>query len=390
MSSSTVGEKVISFTDKGIQNLIANNNVKTVKLNVILSDMAYDDIEAGQNLILKSDAFDTLISSGKNLTVFFTDQKGKERYSWTFQHDLLAASKNEIKDVDLKLSVSGLNYSALSKQVQTGDERTEVVVNFGYEGILPSQAGVKVYVGDLPGVILGSKAYLYHVNPKTGKLETLPYSSNYTVDKDGYISFDIVHCSDFVILFEKAANSEISALLDQISVIPSKKTLYTNSKSMSSASIGINLPATLEIVRSLKDNTTQPAIGGVTVTYHSANTKVAKVDKEGRISAIGVGSTNIITKISLYNGTTKTFKTKVTVKKPTIVISGKNSMKIGSTFKFSAKTDGINSNDIIWSTTKKSILEINRKTGKAAKSKGIDYVVAKIGNVKVKMKVVVL
>jgi hypothetical protein len=64
-------------------------------------------------------------------------------------------------------------------------------------------------------------------------------------------------------------------------------------------------------------------------------------------------------------------------------------VKVGDAITFRAKKYGVaNMNNIVWSTTKKSIIVINKNTGKAtAKSKGVDYVVAKVGNISVKMKV---
>jgi hypothetical protein len=385
---SSSNEDEITFTDKDLQNLLDNDDVDAVKMNVKLSDTAYSDADTSPKLILKAELLDKLVSSGKDITVSFMDQEGKERYSWEFKHDLLSSSKNNITDVDLSINVSILNSSDSKEQLPTGNNSTGLMVDFAYEGILPSQTGVKIYIGDVPGVTVGSKVYLYHVDPETGKYEALPYSSNYVVDKDGYIKFDVVHCSDYAVLFKRAASSKVTNLKDQISVTPVKKTLYTGAGSLSSASIAIDLPATLELVGSLKDNTSQPAIGGVVVTYRSGNSKVIKVDKKGKISAVGVGSADIITTVTLYSGEKKTFKTKVTVKEPSITISGKKAVKVGDNITFTAKIEGVDSKNIIWSTTKRSIIVIDKKTGKAtARSKGIDYVVAKVGNMSVKMKV---
>ena len=360
-------------------------------MNVRLSSHASDDADANLKLVLKEETLEALSFSGKDITVYVTDQEGKELYSWNFQHDLLAASKSKMADVDLTLKVSSMSTFDTKKQPNTGENGIGLLVDFGYEGILPSQANIRVFVGDLPGVIPDNRVYLYHVNPKTGKLETLPYSSNCQVDKDGYIKFDVIHCSDYAVLFQEAPSEAITSLKDQITVTPAKKLLYTGAGNPSYTQIAVKLPATLELVDSSDHKTSQPAIGSVTVTYHSGNNKVAKVNKEGKISAMGNGSTDIITTVTLYSGKTKTFRTKVTVKAPSIIISGKETMKVGDTFPFNAKADGFDSNNITWLTTKKSIIVIDKKTGSAvAKTKGIDYVVAKVGEVSVKTKVKVI
>ncbi len=90
-----------------------------------------------------------------------------------------------------------------------------LVVSFGHHGILPAQARVRIYVGDQKGVKAGDQVYLYHYNSEAGKLEALPNSTNYKVDEDGYISIDLIHCSDYVILPKEAGGKDVISLADQ-------------------------------------------------------------------------------------------------------------------------------------------------------------------------------
>jgi hypothetical protein len=65
-------------------------------------------------------------------------------------------------------------------------------------------------------------------------------------------------------------------------------------------------------------------------------------------------------------------------------------MRTGEVFSFTVNAYGFNKTDIIWTTTKKEIVQINRETGKAtAVSAGTDYVVVEAGDKFVKVKVVV-
>jgi hypothetical protein len=264
------------------------------------------------------------------------------------------------------------------------------VISFGHDGILPSQASVRIYVGDQENVKTGSKIYLYHYNYDTDKLEALPYASGYVVDKDGYITINIVHCSDYVVLSEEPVSNQITSLLDQITVKPIKKTIYLGGNSSETA-IEVDLPSTLELVNSIEDNASQAAIGGVTIAYSSSNKKVATIDKAGKIKAVGEGKAVITTSITLYSGEVKIVKTSINIKKPYITLTSKKSiMVVGDSFTFKANAYGVDVNDIVWTTTEKSIIYINKKTGKAiAKSVGTDYVVAKVGNIYVKLKVIV-
>ena len=177
------------------------------------------------------------------------------------------------------------------------------------------------------------------------------------------------------------------SLKNQIKVTPLQESLTLGKKT--STNIKIELPSTLQLVNDLKDKTSQSAIGAVTVSYSSANKKVATVDKNGKIKAVGAGKSVITTTLKLYSGKVKKVKTKITVKgKAASVTKQTNSMKLGSKFKFSAKVSG--SDHIVWTTTKKSVVVIDKKTGVAkAKSKGTDYVVMTAGNTVVKIKVVV-
>ena len=65
-------------------------------------------------------------------------------------------------------------------------------------------------------------------------------------------------------------------------------------------------------------------------------------------------------------------------------------MELGSSYKYRAEAYGLDIKDLIWTTKRKSVVEINKNNGLAtAKSRGIDYVVATINGVAKKIKVVV-
>jgi hypothetical protein len=291
-------------------------------------------------------------------------------------------------NVDLTLDVEAIsNNETLGNAI----DGTGLVMSFAHDGVLPAQANVRVYVGNIDGITTGSKVYLYHYNHETGRLETLPYSSDYTVDADGYITVSILHCSDYVALTQEAPAESITSIRKQIKVTPLKQTLYLGVAGLKSTNINIGLPATLELVNSLNDKTSQSAIGAVAVSYTTSDKKVAFVLGNGKIIAVGEGKAIITTTLTLYSGKVKTVKTTITVKKPSITLtSSAASMTVGSKFTFTADAVGLNEADIIWTTSEKAIVVIDKKTGVAtAKSKGTDYVIAKIGKTMVKFKVVV-
>lgn len=334
------------------------------------------------------------IESGKDYTVSVKDENGEEAYSWTFtKQNLQRADVEALSDIKLGLNVMKLDADEEINNLLTrkNENQTGLIIHFEHEGNLPVQASVKIHVGAL-GVEPDTTVYLYYYNPVTKKLDILPYTSKgYQVDKDGYITINIVHCSDYVILPNKADASTYTGALAQIVLSPAKLTLYTVDTEYGKGKIKVTMPSTLELVKDLKKQTSGTAVGAVTITYKSGNTKVASVDGDGVITAKSKGTAKITATVKLYSGLTKTFTTTVTVKEPGIRITrSAASMKLGSTYTFEAALEGYDKSDIVWTTSKKDIVVINKKTGKAtAKTKGTDYVVAGIGTRIVKVKVVI-
>lgn len=133
------------------------------------------------------------------------------------------------------------------------------------------------------------------------------------MDEDGYITINILQCSDYVILTEEADSNRYVSLKNQIKVNSTKVYMYM-SEGKTDSKIKIKLPITLEWVSSLKEPTSQSAIGGVTVSFTSGDNKIATVDSEGNITAKAPGTAVIKVKITLYSNKTKTFEIRVKVK----------------------------------------------------------------------------
>lgn len=355
----------------------------TVNVSVTLPNS-----NTASGLVLKADILNEAKNAGKTLSVTVKDEDGKDLYSWSFDKDELSSKANEMTDVDLSLKINALSDDDSTNQISDGKG---LLIDFAHHGELPAQAKVKVYVGNIDGLKAGDKIYLYHINESTGMLEELPNSTSYVVDQDGYITIDIMHCSDYAVLTQKAPKEMLVDLKEQIKVSVPYKTFYVGGTKQSTANITIELPITLERVMSLDDKTSISAKAGVTVSYSSTNEKVATVDEKGVITAVAPGVAVINTTFKLSTGQKKNIRTIINVKKASAKLTGSTkSMKLGSKFTFKAEVLGYDMSDIIWTTSKKSIVVINKKTGVAtAKSKGTDYVVMTIAGTKVKTKVVV-
>ena len=109
------------------------------------------------------------------------------------------------------------------------------------------------------------------------------------------------------------------------------------------------------------------------VTWKSSKTSVATVDKNGKVTAKGVGST-VIT-VSTANGKTATCKVTVNIPSTKVVISSKEYIKVGTTKTLSATILPSDSTDkVTWTSSDKKVVTVDSK----GKIKGIKAGSAKI------------
>ncbi len=307
----------IPIASEGIMESIQKSDAAEVKLTLTIPQSLYSQENISiSNIRLDQKLMEAARESGKDITLSVADENGRELYGWTFEEKNLAASVNKLTDVNLSLTLQAIGDSQLGQLLNENavDETKGMVIHFGHEGILPAQASVRIYVGNEYGIEPGDKIYLYHCDPETGKLETLPYSSRYIVDQDGYITVSLVHCSDYAVLPKEAAANQIISLRNQIKVTADKTKLTAGSGKNSTAKIAVQLPPSLELVKNSKDKTSNPALGGVSITFRSSDMKVAIVDEDGLITAKGKGTATVYATILLYSKKTKTFTFRYTVK----------------------------------------------------------------------------
>ncbi|MGB4659674.1 MAG: alpha/beta hydrolase-fold protein [Mobilitalea sp.] len=309
----TEGKEVRIPMSADLMKQFTNNEVSSIHLNLQME--AATEALFRNSLVLGAELLEAAKKADKSVTVTVRGEDNRESYTWTFDGDALSETSQNMADVNLSLNVKKMeDISGLAEMLGTDTSTKAMVIEFNHEGVLPAQASVRIYVGDQEGMTPGDKIFLYHYNQESGKLETLPNSSNYVVDAEGYITIFIIHCSDYVASTVKASADQITSLKNQIAVTPSKKTLYIGG-SGKTTTIKTKLPSTLELVNSLSDKASMGAVGEVTLQYSSSNKKIAKVDKKGKITAVGTGKAVITTKVLLYSGKTKTVKTTITVKK---------------------------------------------------------------------------
>ncbi|SHK54338.1 Ig-like domain (group 2) [Anaerocolumna jejuensis DSM 15929] len=304
------------------------------------------------------------------------------------------------KDITLKLQMEGYNW-VLNGLTITGDNLRDTDLSVTRrENVIPGET-VKNTAGENSSLQLqlihngefgfgatlemnldkkdkGLIANLFYYDPAS---KTLLLQGISKIDDNGNTAFAFRHASDYVIVLSKKALIEDE--LGKITVTPEQKTLYAGGTTGKSAAINLCLP---EVIKNAIEN------GSVEskITYQSGNSKIAAVSDTGKITALKNGTVTVKTIVTV-DGRIRTFATKVKVRKAYLETEKKAvTMKTGEKAAFSVKCFGYKKADVVYGTTKKSIVVIAGKSGIAtAKSKGIDYVVIKAGDAVARVKVTV-
>ena len=162
------------------------------------------------------DIFVATKDNNKEMEFNFVDEEGDDLYSWTFKGE-------NITDASKTITTFKINPDAASKDLEGKDadavkkveeglaavkaaEDSEII-HFRHEGELPGKAEIKVKVGFDDTGDMG----LYYYNPETGKFELVNAK---VIVKDGYATFEIEHCSDYVLSkvdLTKTAETETKA-----------------------------------------------------------------------------------------------------------------------------------------------------------------------------------
>ena len=317
------GEKMdLSINISG--DTILNEINKSTSGNVNLFVETQKELNSNKNiknctLNLGEDILTNAKKSGNNLKISIGDGSSQQKtlYEWTFSKADLKNAEN-LKDLDLSLSIqkpaeskntdAGKIIGSIEKsnsKVYKQIMNNSIVCCLGDNGELGCEAEVKMYVGDYAKK--NTSYYLYYANPKTNKLEAVPYNSMKV--KNGYISVKLKHCSDYIFTAEKLSDDVATPLADQIKGIASSKKINKGK----SFTIKPVLPSTLNKVKKItkKDGADMEVV----ITYQSSNKNIATVGKtSGKVTGKKQGTCIITTNILFADGTKKTVKTKVSVK----------------------------------------------------------------------------
>jgi uncharacterized repeat protein (TIGR02543 family) len=331
-------------------------------------------VDMGNTSVVPKSIFEAL--KGKDITLTFVLTSGA---MWIVNgRDITGGSgqSDSLKDIDLKVVFGTGNIPEnLLSELQPAQGTSLQQLSLAYEGSFGFVATLRIRLDSQDA---GRSANLFYYNRVTG---TLSLQSVGTIGEDGSVALGFTHASDYVILTDDGETLKVQ--MDKISVAPLAKTLYIGGTTGKNTTLKIKNP---DSIAAMIENKT----GIQSISYRSSNPKVASVSASGMVTPWKAGKATVTTTVTM-NGVSVSFQSTITVKKAYIrLVKSTQSMEKGEVFTFQAKGYGISNSKITWSTAKKSILVVDKETGRGtAKTAGTDYVVAKAGNVTTKLKVVV-
>ncbi|MBB2181870.1 Ig-like domain repeat protein [Lachnospiraceae bacterium MD1] len=322
-------------------------------------------IEMNGSLVVPGEVLDAI--RGTETTLVFDMGDG---ITWSINGQSI--TEGSLKDVNLDVS---LNTDAIPAGIisQMAGEQDTTTLSLAYDGPFGFTSVLTI---NLDKINAGKYGNLFYYNPETKQLSLQAVEK---IGEKGTVELPFTHASDYVVIISEEPMLEKA--LDQIEISAVKRTLYVGGTEKKSMTLKLELP------QLLKEAVEQDS-SILKITYQSSNPKIATVNASGKITAKKAGKTTITTQVTI-NGVQRKFKTTITVKKAYIkLIKSTNTLKTGSTFTYKAIGYGVKTEDIMFYTSKKSIVVINKTTGKAkARTKGTDYIIVKVGKVIAKIKV---
>jgi Bacterial Ig-like domain (group 4)./F5/8 type C domain. len=284
----------LTVPDQQLVQQLADKSVKQVALDLVVPSAVLNNENISlSKIILPKSVLEGAKKAKKNLTVTVKDENNQIEASWTFTGKELAKSVTPLSDIDLAIIVGTEQDNDSIKKVVTKDKKNDkaVVIQFAHQETLPADAKVTV---SLKGTHLqsGNGAYLYSYNSSTGKYKEV-VGPKYKVDKSGNVTFEIGQGAQYVLLTARPDAAVTDRLVDGVVVPEAQK-----------------VPAG----GTAKVKVTVPESAPAKITYKVDNRSLAKVDKNGKITAKGNGTVTLTTTVTIQ-GSAKTFVTKVTVKK---------------------------------------------------------------------------
>lgn len=192
-----IGENKIEVTVTSESGSKNNINIKVTRkdgyyledLESVLNDSNIKDagIIVNEDGKITKDNLEEIKKSKKTLTFNYYDEEKKLIYSWTIDGSKVKNTK------DLLTTITFVTDN-IEKIGELSNYADGIYLNFSHNGTLPEGTKVKIFVGEK--FEDKTKVNLYHFDKEESSLNSI--EEELTV-KDGYIEFDIKHCSEYFV-----------------------------------------------------------------------------------------------------------------------------------------------------------------------------------------------
>ena len=199
-----VGEnniEVIITSESGTQNKI---NIKITRKDgyyledldsVLKNDKIQDaDIIINADSKITKEQLGKIKTSSKTLRFNYFNEDKKLLYSWTI-------NGKQIKDINEFTTTIDFASENLKEIYKVSNYADGLYINFKHNGDLPTGTKIKLYVGDK--FENGNIVNVYRYNANEKKLDFVKDNLKVT---DGYIEFDLEHCSDYFVTMSVIGN----------------------------------------------------------------------------------------------------------------------------------------------------------------------------------------
>jgi len=138
------------------------------------------------NTTLNKQVLETIKNSNKNY-IINGYSNNKIKYTWSIN----SSNIGNIDSIETFINFTTDKKEDISKLTNYSDS---IYLNFAHEGDLPKDTKIKIYVGDK--YQNDSIVNIYYYNEKENKMEPIKLELKVV---DGYVEFEIEHCSDYII-----------------------------------------------------------------------------------------------------------------------------------------------------------------------------------------------
>lgn len=295
------------------ENSIETCNIEDIT-NELISDNStvkdftyYGDVNPEINQKDQTEIYRAISQKDKNISFVFNSNIGSFLYQWKFEGKEISSPDTSL---NFNISINDINSEAKASAEKTFSEY--VTLDFQHEGLLPGKAEVSIMIGS---VLPDGQYDLYYYNDTSDNLELC---ENKVVISKGVATFQITHCSSYVIGHKNDGSSITNPsggpsfspepVVTSTPQAPTPSVTPTPEPPVEILQATQNIKLTYDskgkrLKREIGSTLIQSVTGAKTaITFESSNPKVAKVGKtSGVISCISVGKAVITTKAAASN-----------------------------------------------------------------------------------------